>query len=247
MKNHILAAAVALLAAGCAGLPESETLRLISVPVASGAIVPDGIDSEEAWSSAVAVPLLVPADRPGSPECVQRGSARFLCDETYLYLYAELDDDDVVQHGVNHHQNLYETGDVVELFLSPDGTLRYWEILLAPNGCYSVFFFPSPGRKIFCSAARNNVSLQVAAHVDGTMNDWNDRDRGWSLEAAIPLAELTRFGDRFESGSWRILVGRYNYSATLPAIEYSAFPQLPVTNFHLRERYAELMIPAGER
>ncbi len=136
---------------------------------------------------------------------------------------------------------------MVELFLSPDGTLRYWEILLAPNGCYSVFFFPSPGRKIFCAAARNNVSLQVAAHVDGTMNDWNDRDRGWSLEAAIPLAELTRFGDRFESGSWRILVGRYNYSATLPAIEYSAFPQLPVTNFHLRERYAELMIPAGER
>ena len=50
-----------------------------------------------------------------------------------------------------------------------------------------------------------------------------------------------------KSGSWRILVGRYNYSATLPAIEYSAFPQLPVTNFHLRERYAELMIPAGER
>ena len=74
MKNHILAAAVALLAAGCAGLPESETLRLISVPVASGAIVPDGIDSEEAWSSAVAVPLLVPADRPGSLEPLDWGS-----------------------------------------------------------------------------------------------------------------------------------------------------------------------------
>ena len=54
--------------------------------------------------------------------------------------------------------------------------------------------------------------------------------------------ELTRYGDRFdESGDWRIMAARYNYSVNLPEIEYSATSLLPKTSFHLREEYSKLI------
>ena len=90
---------------------------------------------------------------------------------------------------------------------------------------------------------RREVRIEVAAKVRGTLNNWSDRDSGYTLEAAIPLAELTRFGDRFESDCWQLLTGRYNYSVTLPEIEYSATSLLPCTNFHLRKCYGTLFFP----
>ena len=90
---------------------------------------------------------------------------------------------------------------------------------------------------------RREVRIEVAAKVRGTLNNWSDRDSGYTLEATIPLAELTRFGDRFESDCWQLLTGRYNYSVTLPEIEYSATSLLPRTNFHLRKCYGTLFFP----
>ena len=63
-----------------------------------------------------------------------------------------------------------------------------------------------------------------------------------SGQPELVVEELTRYGDRFdESGDWRIMAARYNYSVNLPEIEYSATSLLPKTSFHLREEYSKLI------
>ena len=201
-------------------------------------IVVDGVGSEAVWRQAPAVPLLVPRDRNYGPECRQPGTVRFAYDDHFLYVLAEVTDDDVVQEESRNGRHLYNTGDVMELFLWPAGKRHYWEIYAAPNGSCSMLFFPSTGRKIFLTAMQPDTRLRIGAVVDGTLNDWRDCDRGYSIEIAIPLEELTRYGDRFdESADWRGMAARYNYSVSLQEIEYSATSPLPRTSFHLRDEY----------
>jgi hypothetical protein len=68
-------------------------------------------------------------------------------------------------------------------------------------------------------------------------------DKGWRAEMAMPLKDLRAYGAEFTPGAnWKILVGRYNYSRYLDAIELSMTPQLSKTNYHLYEEYADLEI-----
>jgi len=79
--------------------------------------------------------------------------------------------------------------------------------------------------------------------VKGTLNDWKDKDKGWTAEMAVPIADLTRFGDVFGGESkWRILISRYNYSRYLSNVELTSLPCLSKTDFHLIEEYAVLIL-----
>lgn len=84
--------------------------------------------------------------------------------------------------------------------------------------------------------------LKVAAQVQGTLNNWHDRDKSWSMEMAIPRKEIERYGAKFEPGHpWRIFLARYNYSRYLPSKELSSFPQQAETpSFHIIEEYGRL-------
>jgi hypothetical protein len=67
--------------------------------------------------------------------------------------------------------------------------------------------------------------LRTAVHVDGTVNDNRDRDRGWTVEIAIPwtgLAHLARADGRAlpprEGDVWRMDFSRFNqYKEAPPA------------------------------
>jgi hypothetical protein len=67
--------------------------------------------------------------------------------------------------------------------------------------------------------------LKTAVHVDGTVNDNRDRDRGWTVEIAIPwtgLAHLARPDGRSlppkDGDVWRMDFSRFNqYKEAPPA------------------------------
>ena len=59
--------------------------------------------------------------------------------------------------------------------------------------------------------------LRAAAHVDGTLNDNTDRDRGWTAELALPWSslELLARGDGRalpprDGDTWRMDFSRFN-------------------------------------
>ncbi len=56
--------------------------------------------------------------------------------------------------------------------------------------------------------------LQVAAQIDGTLNDHSDIDKGWTVEIALPWSGMTWLADGRSlppqnGDEWRIFVGRF--------------------------------------
>lgn len=205
---------------------------------ASSPIVIDGKLEEEVWRRAVAYPLQV-AWRQNQPhhQLLEKGSVRIAWDENYLYIGADLEDVDVVAEDDSDHAHHYRSGDVIEIFLRPPGKRHYWEIYGTPNSRKTVFFFPSRGRLFLPSSVNQDMQIKVAAQVQGTINQWQDKDHGWTLEMAIPITDLTGFGDLVSPASvpWSILICRYNYSAhhSLQGAEWSTTsPSFADANFH---------------
>jgi hypothetical protein len=173
----------------------------------------------------------------------ENGTAKMLWNHRYLYVGAKMEDSDVVAEGKADQTHLYQTGDLVEVFLKPANETFYWEIYGAPNNMKTCFFFPGRGRIFVPSCAEYKSDIIVSASVDGTLNDWRDRDRGWSVEIAIPVETLTRLGTKFDNASeWTILLARYNYSRYLPMKECSSAPRLSAPNNHIYEDYARLIL-----
>lgn len=203
----------------------------------------DGKLDDAVWALAPAYELRLCEDRATAGDILREaGRVRFAWNENYLYAAFEFTDSDVVAEGTEDGQYHFNLGDVAEVFLWPDAHTWYWELYATPNGKQSSFFFPSPGRML-PSTFKDHLHLKVAAEIQGTLNDWSDKDKGWTAEMAIPVKELTARGEAWgPSASWRVLVGRYNYSVHLPKPELSAMPLLSKTSYHLRDEYAMLKL-----
>lgn len=217
-------------------------------------VVVDGKLDEAIWSRAKAYPLNVAWKRGAEQHALNDGGTVWLAwDENYLYLAAKLDDPDVIAENDADQAHHYRDGDVMELFLRPPGKRHYWELYGTPNSKKTAFFFPSRGRGFLPSSSRDPLDLKVAATVDGTLNEWQDRDNGWTLEMAVPLKGLTALGDKAGEGAepWRLLIARYNYSVyhEIRGGEFSTTsPSFENADFHNFDVWSELRFvkEAGE-
>jgi hypothetical protein len=211
-------------------------------------LVIDGSLDNPVWKKAVRYPLSLSRD---SKPCVPQegGEVMLLWDDEHLYIGARLVDSDVVQKGQKDQEHLYTTGDLLEVFLKPEKEEWYWELYGTPNNKKTVFWFPS--RK-FLGIFRNMyqwtgklMDMQVAACVEGTLNNSKDRDTCWTVEMILPVRQFAPWymftpkeDHYFGPGSkWRILISRYNYSRYLEEKELSMAPQLSRSNFHYLEEY----------
>jgi hypothetical protein len=229
--------------AGCMTAPAEKPPAVMVAARTAEPITLDGQLDEAVWSSAAAYSLTLSEDRSANGQKLQEGGhVRLAWDEKNLYVAFELEDSDVVAEGVENQLHHYGFGDVSEVFLRPAKSTWYWEFYATPHGLKTEFFFPGRGRLGIPSSFEDFTgNLRVAGNVDGTFNDWKNRDRGWSSEFAIPVADITQYGDAFGPGSeWRVLFGRYNYSLYFDEVENSAAPTIPQTDFHALPHYAVL-------
>jgi hypothetical protein len=213
----------------------------------------DGKLDEDVWQRATAYPLQLPAgssdlDKLYDPRVAageskpwDGGEVRLAWDDKYLYVAVKFEDSDVVAEGTEDQLHQYRMGDTAELFLKPADQTWMWEMYATPAGHKTAFFYPGPGRSFLPSVENYHSRLKVAAHVDGSLNQWHDRDNGWSAEFAVPLDELRDVGEPLAPGKpWLILVARYNYSRYLGHLELSSAPRLPWAAFMLYEYYGKL-------
>ncbi len=231
--------ALALLVCGCppagGSPPPAVEARYAATPV-----VVDGRFNDAVWTEAPAYPLAGMVVGGRRARLQEIGSARFAWDDKFFYVALEFADADVVAEGDANGLDQIRLGDVGEVFLKPEGKSYYWELHVTPRGNQTSYFFPSGGRRLpGCKLAIHR--LTVAARVEGTLNQPEDRDRGWTAELAVPRTMLAEHGDRFGPGSrWSILVGRYNFSVTLDNTELSTMPPISQVNFHLTGEFATL-------
>jgi len=247
MRNQGMVAAVVVLAGaiGFGGAPPSERPVMVA-KFTETPVKMDGVLDDDVWKTATPYPLHLGRDNEEKGETLhETGEVRLAWDEEFLYVGVQYNDSDIVAEGKKDQEHHYLTGDLAEVFLKPEANTWYWELYVTPHGKKTHLWFPGSGRMGLKSSDDYVMELHVAAQCQGTLNDWKDRDTGWSGEMAIPVRELKGFGDAFgPDAAWTILVARYNYSRYLPlrGPELSMTPQLPVTSYHYHDGYAALRL-----
>jgi hypothetical protein len=225
--------AVGLLALGlaCTRRTGEYVVHRTDAPIAI-----DGVLAEAAWDRAErAGPFVRSLD--GQP-CSARTVARLLWDDDNLYVAFQAEDPDISTPFSRDDEPLY-TSNVVEIFLNPSGDLRrYDEIELAPSN--ALFDASFTGRRQGMDLSWSSRARH-AVHLDGTLNDSSDVDRGWTAELAIPFATLTgmphprpRRGDRWRFNLYRLRQGRGQPG------EGQAYSPPMVGDFHALDRFATL-------
>jgi hypothetical protein len=248
-------------AAADAGLPAWESpfstdpVRAYHCLRAEGAIKVDGLLNEPAWDRAQKIQkFLIPPEvqwdttSPDAPspilikahEAKSATTAMLLWNDEYLFFAARLADEDLYGTQGPGHDLPFGTNDVCELFIKPKDDLPYyWEFHLTPRGTSRDYFYArrsAGGDERWMSY---ESGMKAAVTVKGTINHWEDRDHGYTVEMAIPWSAFDRMGGQPKPGDhWRFLVSRYDYSVYLEAgVELSAAASLPRAAYHLYEYY----------
>ncbi|HEY3269178.1 MAG TPA: carbohydrate-binding family 9-like protein [Armatimonadota bacterium] len=164
--------------------------------------------------------------RPNPP---LRTRAKMLWDDEYLYIGAEMDEPHVWATLTEHDSVVYQDPDF-EVFIDPDGdNHEYYEIEINALNTEWDLRLVKPYRDGGPALNEWEIpGLKTAVHVDGTLNDPSDRDRGWSVELALPWTVLGEFANRpappAHGDQWRINFSRVEWHVEIVDGRYVKIP-----------------------
>ena len=180
----------------CAAQPAERT---VSSPVptyeikrATSPITIDGRLDEVAWAHAATLTLQFPwEDQTGEK---QKTTARLLWNDEMLFVAFACEDADIVAHFEQRDDPTYKD-DAVEIFIQPNVNKAIY-IGLEMNARATLYDYINFYSQQLVKGY-DLKGVQLATHLDGTLNVTSDRDKGWVLELAIPLRNFAEFmGDK---------------------------------------------------
>jgi hypothetical protein len=232
---------------GCVALeaevsPQGKELpvdRVVECRWARNVIKIDGVINEVAWDDAQVLENFNVYWQKRKAKTATR--ARLLWDNDFLFFCAEMEDSDLFADVTKHNGITWEN-DVFEIFLKPaEDKLAYYEFQVNAANTQLEMFLPSRGAGGYRRFAGEPMGMESAVKLEGTLNKWEDTDKGWTVEGKIPWTAFKPTGGRPEVGSkWKFALCRYDYSVALDGPETSSTAPLSVSNFHQYEDYAEL-------
>jgi len=170
-------------------LAEGYSCHAVSRP-----LVLDGRMGDPAWSNAPVLNFYLP---PNFAEPRFKTEARVLYDSKYLYVGYKAQDLDVWAYYKNRDDTTC-IEDCLEIFFQTDPSREsYYGFEINALGTINDAYYP------FARMTRgghyrwkqwNCDGLITKVGIDGTLNDPSDEDRYWTLEMAIPFAELKALG-----------------------------------------------------
>jgi hypothetical protein len=115
-------------------------------------------------------------------------------DDRNLYLYSHCTDTEIIATYTQRDQMLWEQ-DVVEAFLCPQGDRRrYYEFNFSPRGVIFDAIINNPdlkrSKRFAFDKTWNAPNLRIAVAGKGRLYGNATDDQHWSVEAAIPFADL---------------------------------------------------------
>ncbi|MCC6676454.1 MAG: carbohydrate-binding family 9-like protein [Phycisphaerales bacterium] len=209
--------------------PTAQQPRSYSCLRASRAPEIDGRLNKPFWWSAPWTEDFVDIQGDAMPRPRFRTRAKLLWDDDHLYIGAELEEPHVWATLTHRDSIVYHDNDF-EVFLNPTGdSHRYYEVEV--NALNTIFdlFLPKPYRDGGPADHGWDVAgLQTAIHIDGTLNDPSDTDRGWSVEMAIPWPALDRHGGAAgppaDGEQWRVNFSRVQWDHRFADGRYEKIP-----------------------
>ncbi len=228
----------------------AKGLTLYECQWAAGPIKLDGLANEEAWKSAPVIDhFYLPWMRTQARPALTSTKAKLLWDNDYLYFHADMEDHDLYAD-VTEHNGVTWNNDVFELFFKPSkDKLGYYEFQVNAANTSMELYLPSRGsggygrwKNVFKMGLESKVALR------GTLNDWKDRDEGWSVEGRIPWSGFAPTGGKPEAGAeWKFTLCRYDYSTDLEGTELSTCSPLQQLSFHQYEDYSTIRFVGAKK
>lgn len=226
-------ALAAALAARCGAEPRTPVYLCPKVDCPP---IIDGKLDDPAWRLAPEVTLVLTCT--GQP-ATKLTRARMCWDEKCLYIAFDCADTDIFATMTNHDDWIWRE-EVVEAFICPDCDLsHYFEINLSPkNVVFDAYIVNEAGGNPGSGTDYGWTceGLRTAVQVDGTIDNRDDVDRGWTAEYAVPFAALKRCAPK-PGERWRLNL--YRIDLYPEPTEFQAWsPTLtPKPAFHIPKRF----------
>jgi hypothetical protein len=197
----------------------------------------DGVPDEKAWNDVPWTDYFVDIEGSSKPAPLYRTHAKMLWDDANLYIAAELEDPHVWATLRQRDTIIFFDNDF-EVFIDPDGdTQAYYELEVNAYGTPWDLLLLKPYRNGGPPLNGWNIAgLQVATHVNGTINNPSDIDKGWTVEEKIPLSALNEgakglpaAGDKwridFSRVEWRVVTENGTYRKEINPATGKPYPE----------------------
>lgn len=236
----------------------------------------DGRLDEHVWKQVPRSPRF--RDLISGKEAIHDTRAAVLWDEEYLYVAYWVEEPDLQATLTERDALIYQNNDVELFIAGADGyyefeinsfgtiyeVLFFWEEAYKAGGYDKMegFAADQPGSRPFQGVGYKDhprgprigfwqwdfPGLKAAVHVDGTINDASDRDRGWTVELALPWKglEVLAMADKrsfppLDHDVWRMDFSRFNqYKEAPPADDSGGWAWSPhyVWDSHVPECFS---------
>jgi hypothetical protein len=196
---------------------------------ATGPITVDGRLDEPDWQRAAWTRDFADIEGDAKPRPRFRTHAKILWDDQYFYIAAELEEPHVWGTLTQHDAVIFQDPDF-EVFIDPNGdSHEYYEFEMnALNTGWDLLL-----RKPYKDGgpAQNEweiPGLKTGVHVEGTLNNSADQDKGWYVEIAFPWKALASYAHRptppREGDQWRVDFSRVEWQIDLVDGKYQKVP-----------------------
>jgi len=176
----------------------------------------DGRLDDAAWQDTPWSPTFIDIEGDRRPAPALHTRMKLAWDDSTLYVAGELEEPDLWATLTTRDAVIFQDNDF-ELFVDPDGdAARYFELELNALNTQWDLFLPKAYRDGGKALdAFDFAGLRSAVALDGTLNDPTDRDRGWSIEIAIPFRAFTAPGISHHAprvgDTWRVNFSRVEW------------------------------------
>lgn len=231
---------------------------------ASGELVMDGILDEADWQAAAWTEDFVDIEGELKPRPFHRTRAKLLWDKDWLYIGAELIEPQIWATLTQRDAVIFWDNDF-EVFIDPDGdTHDYYELEINAMGTLWDLFLIKPyrDRQQVAINAWDIRDIEYGIHIDGSLNDPSDIDRGWYVEMKIPMSVLAECAHKAvpppHGDWWRLNFSRVHWDTEVVDGSYRKIAGKPEYNWvwspqgliamHYPERWGYLFFahaPAG--
>jgi hypothetical protein len=216
----------------CRPLPAFDADKLDAVQAAFARAA--GCVMQQAWLTAPEKDFTPATVRAG-----RRGNS--------LLVFAELEDADIFTAATAHNQRMWELGDVLEIFLSPENSAGYVEFHVTPNNFRLQLRLPDTAT-LRRAQAENRFDHLLLSDGAFRSHAWmRPENEKWFAFAEIPAdvvgqaSSLPRAGNLQAGANWKFSFSRYDYirGRGEPIISSTSPHARP--DFHRREEWGTLI------
>lgn len=212
-KHFLFSSILALLLCVVTSVEAQQLPERYVAHTAIDSIIVDGIASESTWRKAAWSNDFIDIEGKNKPK--YQTQVKIAWDEEYLYFFARMEEPHVWGNLRQRDTVIFQNNDF-EIFIDPDGdTHNYYELEVNALNTVWDLFLTRPYRNGTIVLDHWDINgLLSAVHVDGSLNDPSDIDRGWSVEVAIPwdvLVEASGSKRIPRDAFWRINFSRVNW------------------------------------